>query len=119
VSVADRLRTAFEIDDFEEMISVLDPDVVWRGFEADGEEVAMCRNRDEVRSVFEWHRSQGHHASPRIVAEDADTLVVEMRLDAPPPGLELHQVLTVSDDRVVRIQDFPDRRSAFAHAGLA
>ena len=119
MNVRDRLLAAFAADDFEEMISVLDPDVVWRGFEEDGEEVATCRNRDEVRSVFEWHIAQGHHASPHIVAEDVDTLVVEMRLDAPPPGLELHQVLTVSGDRVVRIQDFPDRRSALAHAGLA
>ncbi len=65
MTVADRLRAAFARDDFEEMIAVLDPDVVWLGIREPGEEEPpMCRNRDEVRSVFQWHREQGNHAKP-------------------------------------------------------
>jgi len=117
VTVADRLSEAFGRDDFEGMISVLDPQVVWAEYRAPGEEAPVCHNRDEVRAWFEWHIQQGHRALPRIVAETRDRIVVEMNLqDA--PGEELHQVLTLRDDAVVHIQDCPDRESAMREAGL-
>jgi ketosteroid isomerase-like protein len=115
VSVADRLRAAFKCDDFDEMIAVLDPEVVWLGIQQPGmDEPPMCRDLKEVRSVFQWHREQGHRALPAIVADDDDHIVVEMNLQQESDIPELHQVLTVREDRVVGIQDFPDRRSALA-----
>ena len=115
VTVADRLSEAFGREDFEGMISVLDPDVVWFG--GPGDDEPACSSRDEVRAWFEWHIQQGHRALPRIVAESPERIVVELNLqDA--PGEDLHQVLTVRGDAVVHIQDFPDRGSAMQEAGL-
>lgn len=117
VTVADRLSEAFGRDDFEGMIAVLDPKVVWTGYGGTEGETPMCHSRDEVRAWFAWHIEQGHRALPRIVGETNDRIVVEMNLqDA--PDEHLHQVLTVSEDLVVHIQDFPDRDSAFREAGL-
>ena len=119
MSAADRLRDAFVRDDFEEMIAVLDPGVTWRGIEIPGEEEPpMCHNRDEVRNVFQWHIDQGNRALPTIVAEDSAHIVVEMNLQQPSETPDLHQLLTVKADRVVRIQDFPDRETALAAGGL-
>jgi catechol 2,3-dioxygenase-like lactoylglutathione lyase family enzyme len=120
VTVADRLSEAFGRDDFEGMISVLDPKVVWSGYRppgAEGEEAPMCRSRDEVRAWFEWHIQQGHRALPRIVAETDEKIVVEMNLQDAPEE-RLHQVLTIREDAVVHIQDCPDRESAMLEAGL-
>lgn len=119
MTVADRLSEAFGRDDFEGMIAVLDPQVVWSGRAGPGEETPTCSSRDEVRAWFEWHLKQGRRALPRIVAESQEKIVVEMNLQDAPPGDELHQVLTVQDDRIVRIQDCPDRASAMREAGLA
>ena len=85
MSVADRLRVAFAGEDFEEMMAVLDPDVVW----------------------------------PAIVAEDQDHIVVGMNLQQESDIPELHQLLTLRDDRVVEIQDFPDRLTALAAGGFS
>jgi ketosteroid isomerase-like protein len=115
MTVAERLRAAFEHGDFEEMIDVLDPNVVWRGSGADPPE---CRNRAEVRATFEWHISEGRRASPRIIAEGPEFILVELRAIPPVDGEGLHQVLTVADDRVVHIQDHPSRRSAMEAVGL-
>jgi hypothetical protein len=113
MGVADRLRAAFGRDDFEGMIGVLDANVVWTGI------TPACRGRDEVRRVFEWHIAQGHRAKPQVVAEGPEKIVVDMHLVEPPPALDLHQVLTIRDDRVVHIQDCPDRATALAEAGLS
>lgn len=117
MTVADRLSKAFGRDDFEGMIGVLDPEVVWYGGPDAGDEAPSCTSRDEVRAWFEWHIQQGHRALPRIVGETPGRIVVELNLQDS-PGEDLHQVLTVREDRVVRIQDFPDRESAMREAGI-
>jgi hypothetical protein len=48
-----------------------------------------------------------------------DEIVVDMHLVESPPDLDLHQVLTIREDRVVHIQDCPDRATALAEAGLS
>jgi len=118
VTVADRLSDAFGRTDFEGMIAVLDPEVTWSGFPRPGEETPICSSRDEVRAWFEWHIKQGHRALPRIVAETPERIVVEMNLQDAPEGDDLHQVLTVQEDAIVHIQDFPDRATALREAGL-
>ena len=118
MTVADRLSDAFGRTDFEGMIAVLDPEVTWSGFPRPGEETPICSSRDEVRAWFEWHIKQGHRALPRIVAETPERIVVEMNLQNAPEGDELHQVLTVQEDAIVHIQDFPDRATALREAGL-
>jgi SnoaL-like domain len=119
VTLADRLRAAFGRDDFDEMIAVLDPEVVWLGIpEPGGEEPPMCRNRDEVRSVFQWHREQGNRAKPAIVAEDSHHILVEMNLQQESDTPELHQLLTLEEERIVFIEDFRDRSSALAAGAL-
>ncbi|MGH3023181.1 MAG: nuclear transport factor 2 family protein [Gaiellaceae bacterium] len=117
MTVADRLSEAFGRDDFEGMISVLDPDVVWSGQSEPGEEPPMCRSRDEVRAWFAWHIKEGHRALPRIVAESPERIVVEMNFQDG-PGEDVHQVLTVQGDVIVHIQDYPDRKGAMLAADL-
>jgi catechol 2,3-dioxygenase-like lactoylglutathione lyase family enzyme len=118
MTVADRLSDAFGRDDFEGMIAVLDPGVTWSGVARPGEEAPTCSSRDEVRAWFAWHIRRGRRALPRIVAETPERIVVEMNLQDAPEGGDLHQVLTVQRDAVVRIQDFPDRAAALREAGV-
>jgi catechol 2,3-dioxygenase-like lactoylglutathione lyase family enzyme len=117
MTVADRLSDAFGRDDFEGMIAVLDPEVVWSGYTAAGEEAPVCSSRDEVRAWFQWHIEQGRRARPRIVAETPEKIVVEMNLQEPGAD-DLHQVLTIREDQIVHIQECPDRPTALAEAGL-
>lgn len=126
---ADRLRTAFDASDLEQLVRLLDERVIWRGLPTedhvhadedhdhdDDNNVPICRSRDEVRSVFESLLAQGRIGHPVILAEAGDSLVVDPR---PEPALPfpLHQAFTFRGGRVVLIQDYPDRDSALADIG--
>jgi catechol 2,3-dioxygenase-like lactoylglutathione lyase family enzyme/ketosteroid isomerase-like protein len=118
MTVADRLSDAFGRDDFEGMIAVLDPEVTWSGLAGPGEETPTCSSRDEVRAWLQWHIKQGRRPLPRIVAESRERIVVEMNLQGASESDDRHQVLTVRDDAIVHIQDFPDRAAALREAGF-
>jgi ketosteroid isomerase-like protein len=113
------LREALDRRDLEGFVAALDPEVVWLGLEEPGEERPMCRNRGEVRSVLEGFLAAGRTASPEIVAEADDSLVVDPHPEPPVPGREqIHHVYTLRDGLVVRMEDYPDRASALAAVGL-
>jgi hypothetical protein len=63
------------------------------------------------------HLPAGVPAVQVVLAEVGDTVVVDPRPDPPLPH-PLHQAFTFRLDRVVLIQDYPDRASALADVGL-
>jgi hypothetical protein len=77
----------------------------------------MCTDRDQVRGLFERYLASGATGHPVVLAEVGDTVVVDPRPEPPRP-FPLHQAFTFRQDRVVLIQDDPDRASALADIGL-
>ena len=122
------LTAAFDSRDLERVIGLLDDRVIWRGLpSADLEDEGhdpedhdhgppMCTDRDQVRGVFERFLAGGATGHPVVLAEFGDTVVVDPR---PEPQLPfpLHQSFTFRGDRIVLIQDYPDRALALADVG--
>jgi ketosteroid isomerase-like protein len=118
VVTAERLKEVWAAQDLDAFLALLDPGVRWVGVPEPGVEVPECRNRDEVREVLEGWLSQGNGADPEIVGVNGDRIVVDVRPDPPVEELELHHVYVVSGGLIVRMEDYPDRRSACQAAGL-
>jgi ketosteroid isomerase-like protein len=113
---ADRLRDAFESRQLDRLIDMMDAGVTWRGIAQPGDEVPICRDRDEVREVMAQAIARGRDGRPVIIAEAGDSLVVDPRAEPPGP-VELHQVVTFRGGRIVLMQDFPNRSSALGAIG--
>jgi hypothetical protein len=127
---AESLIGAFESRNLERLIALLDERVIWRGLADEAHDHAdddehddhdheppLCTNRDQVREVFERFLASGATGHPVVLAEVGDTVVVDPRPEPPRP-FQLHQAFTFRQDRVVLIQDYPDRASALADVGL-
>jgi ketosteroid isomerase-like protein len=112
-AVADRLREVFASRQLDQLIGLMDADVTWRGIRPQGESAPLCHDRDEVREVMANAMANGIDGRPIILAETGDSVVVDPRVE-PPPGVDLHQVITFRAGRIVLIQDYPDRLSAMA-----
>ena len=125
-SNGEALAAAFESRDLERLIGLLDDRVIWRGLPIDDHEdeehdtgddhdhgPPMCTDRDQVRRALERFLADGATGHPVVIAEVGDTVVVDPR---PEPQLPfpLHQSFTFRGDRVVLIQDYPDRAMALA-----
>jgi ketosteroid isomerase-like protein len=110
---ADRLREAFASRQLDRLIDLMDADVTWRGLQAPGASMPLCHDREEVRDVMANAMAEGTDGRPIILAEAGDSVVVDPRVEPPPP-VDLHQVITFRAGRIVLIQDFPDRASALA-----
>jgi ketosteroid isomerase-like protein len=114
MSTAKRITDALERRDLEGFIREFDSHAVWLGRQPDGSALD-CRNRDEIKSVFDDQIALGRSGRPEIVAETDDQIVVDMHPDPPEDAWpELHHVLTVRAGKVVRMEDFIDRASAIA-----
>ena len=128
------LSAAFESRDLDALVGLLDERIVWRGLPADEDENAhdhladeidhdghahehahapICTSRQEVRDVLEGSLASGMSGRPVVIAEEGDSVVVDLRSEPPLP-LPLHQAFTFRGGRVVLIQDYPDRASALA-----
>jgi len=116
---SDRLRTAFESRDLDQLLALMDENVLWRGLQQPDDETPICRSRADVREVLERFLERGGTGYPEILGEVGDSVVVDPRPD-PPAQLTptLHQVYTFRGARVVLMQDYPDRTSALASVGL-
>jgi ketosteroid isomerase-like protein len=103
------VREIIERQDFDAFTDALAPDVVWVGV-LPGQ---LCRNRDEVVATFRGALDAGVQATPEILLESDDALVVDFH-PQPPPELvpDLHQIFVIRDEHIVELRDFPDRRSA-------
>jgi SnoaL-like domain len=108
---------ALRRDDREALGATLDPDVVWQGLKDEW----VCHGPDEVVGTFTGQRDEARdvEASELIGAERHAILhahgggVLELEL---PDGI--YNVFAISDGRVTRIDDYADRESALAAAGL-
>lgn len=130
---AESLTAAFDSRDLERLVALLDERVTWRGLadqqhehddeHEDDEEhehdhgPPMCTDREQVRAVLEQFLASGATGHPVALAEVGDTVVVDPRPE-PAQDFPLHQAFTFRLDRVVLIQDYPDRASALADVGL-
>ena len=104
------VRDAIERGDLKDFLEAMDPHVVWR---AVGEEEPGCRNRDEVRSVFETWMERGFTGRPEILAESDDRIAVDPHVEPRHPDYpDLHHVFTLRDGLIVEMQDYPDRATA-------
>jgi ketosteroid isomerase-like protein len=135
-SHGESLRAAFESRDLEQLLGLLDERVIWRGLPNDDHEheedgdarthdahdhdehghLPLCTDRDQVRAVFERFMLGGGTGQPVVLAAAGDSVVVDPRPEPPLP-FPLHQGFTFRGDRVVLIQDYPDRASALADLG--
>ena len=129
------LSHAFNSRDLEQLVNLLDERVIWRGLpnnvdeeqgdahahdelsEHELEHLPLCIDRDQVRDAFERFIAGGSTGYPVVLAEAGDSVVVDPRPEPPLP-LPLHQGFTFRGDRIVLIQDYPDRASALADLGL-
>lgn len=112
---AEGLRGVFEREDLDEFLALLDPQVTWTWWELE----PCCGNRYEVGARIEELLAEGQWGHPEIVGESGDHVVVDPHPDPPVDWApELHHVYTFGDRRIVRMEDFPDRQSAFSAVGL-
>jgi ketosteroid isomerase-like protein len=97
-------REAIEHGDLTAFEDVLAPDIVWLG-RYPGE---ICRNRDEVLAMLREAQEKGIQASPEIVLERVDLLVVDPHLDG------RHQVLVLRDGVISEVRAYLSREAAVA-----
>ena len=125
----DMLQAAFDSRDLDLLVALFDERIVWlglpRGYEDDDgaddaqpeahdhEQPAMCTSREEVRAVLVEFLASGRTGHPVVLSEAGDSAVVDPRPE-PPLAFPLHQAFTFRGDRVVLIQDYPDRAAALA-----
>jgi ketosteroid isomerase-like protein len=108
-------RDHLEHGDFKAFAEALAPDVVWVGLEPG----QLCRNRDEVLATFRDALEGGRSGTPEVVAEAEGRIVVDPHVDPPyEPAPELHHVFVVTDERIVEMRDYRDRRAALEAVGL-
>jgi ketosteroid isomerase-like protein len=99
-------REAIEQGDLTKFEDVLAPDVVWLG-RYPGE---ICRNRNEVLAMLREAQEHGIQASPEIVLERDDLLVVDPHLDG------RHQVLVLRDGVISEVRAYLNREAAIEAA---
>ena len=99
-------REAIAHGDLTAFEDVLAPDVVWLG-RYPGE---ICRNRDEVLAMLREAQEHGIQASPEIVLERDDLLVVDPHLDG------RHQVLVLRDGVISEVRAYLSREAAIEAA---
>jgi ketosteroid isomerase-like protein len=108
------VRDVIAHGDFEAFTGAMAPDIVWVGV-APG---LLCRNREQVVETMRGWMDAGHSASPEIVCEKEDLIVVDPHVDPPNWIPELHHVFVVEEDRIVEMRDYPNRRAALEAVGL-
>jgi hypothetical protein len=103
------VREIIERQDFDAFTDALESDVVWVGV-LPGQ---LCRNREEVVETFRAALAEGVKATPEILIESDEALVVDFHPEPPPeliPGL--HQIFVLRNGKIVELRDYPDRGSA-------
>ena len=101
-AIAERLRSAFELQDLDILAGVLDPDVRWGGEEDTPE---TCQNRADVLAWYGGLIDQGVRAS--VVAAEVEPDRVVLTLDVTWPGggtSRNHQVFRIAAGHIVDIR---------------
>jgi ketosteroid isomerase-like protein len=112
----------FLILDVDEALEYADPDIVWNPIEE-----LPTQGHDAVRESLarwkgEWH---DYKVMPEEFVDSGDRVVVTVRLRGRGrgSGIEIdalfYDVYTVHDGKIVRMDQFTERRQAFEAVGLA
>ena len=105
--------------DFEVVERSMDPDIVWQGVRED----FVCPDRAAVLEMLrEWQREDhGVEALELVATEDRVVLGVRstqlQEIGGVPLGGQIFNVFTLSDGRIVRIDDYPRRSEALGVTG--
>ena len=105
--------------DLESVERSMDPEIVWQGVRGD----FVCPDRAAVLEMLrEWQREDhGVEALELVATEDRVVLGVRstqlQEIGGVPLGGQIFNVFTLSDGRIVRIDDYPRRSEALAAAG--
>src|SRR4051794_11003655 len=98
----------------------LDANVIWQGLRHDW----ICHNADEVVEAFTAGRERFQEIGAlELIGGERHAILhayggdVQAVGDIPPPD-GIYNVFAIADGRIRRIDDFADRRSAFAAARL-
>jgi ketosteroid isomerase-like protein len=120
VSIAERLRTAFDGADLTLLGSLLAGEVRWGG-EEDTDDT--CHTRADVLRWYTRLHDRGVRARVTEVLDEGDVVLLGLALtghDTDPARAvpdHLFQVFHIVDGLVVDIRGFPDRADAAAFAG--
>jgi ketosteroid isomerase-like protein len=115
------LRRAFEDvgrQGPEALAQLLDPQVEWFGIWQGRWD---CHDRDQVLRTIRQQLTPGVATRVEELVEAGDKVVVGLRSRRPGQDEEppFYRVLNPQSGKIVRMQDCPDRTSAFETAGLA
>ena len=105
--------------DFEALERRMDPDIVWQGVRED----FVCPDRAAVLEMLREWQPDDHGVEALELVATEDRVVVGVRstqlqeIGDVPLGGQIFNVFTLSDGRIVRIDDYPRRSEALAAAG--
>ena len=105
--------------DFEAAAELLDPEVSWQGLR----EEWVCHGREEVVGTFRWGLERRREIDALEFTRGAEQVVLGARgpnigPEEEPVG-QIFNVFTLRERRIVRIDDYRDRREALTAAGVA
>jgi ketosteroid isomerase-like protein len=104
------VRQELESGDFDRFVAAFDEEAVWIGA---GETEPAFRGRDAIERALREQLTSGMEIDPEFVLDNGEAIVVDMHADPPPRHApQLHHVFRIRDDRIVRIEDYPNRESA-------
>jgi ketosteroid isomerase-like protein len=119
---------AWEQGDTARWLATLHPDVVWDSSHFGGwEEASVFRGRDQVRSflVNEWRASwNSYEARVEQLFDAGDRVLVlwSQRMVGADPGgpitVKSAQICSVNDGKIIRMDNYADRREALKAVGL-
>ena len=113
-----RLRAAYDAmrsGDVTPLAELMDEKIRWIGSESLGAPPPECNGRDEALAVLKAavHRMPARDIESIAVAGDRILAVAHWDEGQGPPGVDrVHNLLTMRDGRIVKMEDFFDRAAA-------
>lgn len=108
------VREELESGDFDRFVAAFDHDAVWIPV---GQEEPAFKGREAIEGAIRKQIARGMQIDPEFVLDNGDAIVVDMQADpAPAHAPQLHHIFRIRDDKIVRVEDHPDRESALEAA---
>jgi ketosteroid isomerase-like protein len=111
----------FLVDDFDEALTYADPDIVWNPVEESPEQGHDAVRASTARWKSEW---DDYELIPEGFADVGDCVVATVRFRARGRGsgvevdARLYDVFTLSNGKIVRMDQFTEQSEALEAAGL-
>lgn len=128
VDIATRLYEQMSRGDFEAAWDIVDPDLEWET-SPNLPDAGVYRGRERVRAFMEEQWDVVWGGVPRVDIERAfdcgDDVLLFVRIRGHgshtgiPLDVQIAQLVTLRDGKVVRVRVFPDRQEALKTAGLS